>query len=110
MKSTSNTYQMKYTKLKDYEGFRPGMIVYLKTDFRKTLPMVIQEIHEIESADNRSADFSFTAFDGLKNKHCDESPSKQVSIVCQHQTSQRTIATKILSPDVITRKPEKDAD
>lgn len=98
---------MSYKTLKEIDGFQPGDIVYLKTDFGKRMPLVVKEILEMQ--ENKEfgdlTEFNLKGFQINYKPDIEDDAANRISVVCQHQTSQRTIATVFLSPTVITKKP-----
>jgi len=95
--------------LKEHSGFIAGMIVYLKSDFKGTMPMVVKTILET-SIKKLDADIAtLDPFGSIDKAEFDESETA-IMIICQHCTSQKNILTQFLDPAVLTKTPGKPAE
>ncbi len=87
-------------KLKEHEGFKPGMVVYLKSDLSAKVPLVIKTIQVVKKTDSMPDMSEFGIFN--QDKTGDE-----VEIVVLRATSQKNIVVDFLPPEVICTDPKK---
>jgi hypothetical protein len=92
-------------RLKEHEGFRPGMTVYLRSDLSARIPMTVKTIQVITPKSESLHDLSELE---LFSKTDDSDDSQEsVEIVCLRATSQKNIVVDFFPPEVLTTDPKK---
>lgn len=79
-------------RLKEYQGFKAGQVVYLVSDLERKMPMVVKCIEKENPPPQM--DFDIPDVEGK--------PASEVKIVCLRATSQKNIHVDFLPPDVLT--------